>query len=341
MTQPSTKTATVESPLSALRRKWWLPLVLCPVGAALGAGVGVVSPAKYTAETRLSVGAGELSAQAVPGFALARQQLAEDYARWVDNDAAQIDGDKVTVTSSPIPNSAIIRIEGVSTDQAAAMDTVRKTSAQLVKHINASKPGNDPAQVLKQYQTAASKAAKVDSAAAAANSEYLSAVGAGRGAGALATLKDTLDQRKAQAALLDVRRDALAQKYQQLVANQTTAVNLTTVRNPAVTGNDRTAKMERFGLLGFVAGGLVSLLLATLMGRRRVVRPAAGAPRTRRVTAPAQAGSAPRAEGPDPREAARPQSRQDGTWAQTRASVPGTPSTGGSRPLRRDGKAGR
>lgn len=325
MTQSTTKPATVESPLSALRRKWWLALILCPLGAALGATLASIGPTKYTVESRLSVGDGELSSQAVPGFALARQQLAEDYSRWVNNTAADSAGEGVEIVSSPIPESAIIRIEGTSSSQADATKGVNDAADALKKRVNAAKPGNDPAAVLKQFETAALASAKMESQVDEAFANYQSAIGAKRSASAIRTLKTRLDDLRGQAALLNVRRDSLSDKYKTLVANQTTSVDLVTVREARVTNNDRVAKLQRYGLLGFVLGGLVSLLLATWSARnnpRPANRRPAGAAPVRRQPAARKQAPAKAAPAKAVPAAGATANGNSAPWAQTRAAAP-------------------
>ena len=102
----------------ALRRHKWLTALLVLIGIAGGIGLAMVRPTIYTAETRLAVAGGNLTAEAVPGFALASQQMAANYARYVDNAEEQgalesklgVRPQTVTeVVASPIPNSNVLQ----------------------------------------------------------------------------------------------------------------------------------------------------------------------------------------------------------------------------------------
>src|SRR5918911_4044178 len=122
----------------AMRRRWPLTLVLVVLGALGGAVAARSQPTTYTAEERLAVGSGGLSAQAVPGFALASQELASNYARFVTAGPvrsalpAQTARRVLTVTASPVPESNVVRVEATATDPAAATVAAAKAGEWLV-----------------------------------------------------------------------------------------------------------------------------------------------------------------------------------------------------------------
>ena len=121
---------TETRPLRAVVRFWPMSFALAFVGLVAGIGVGAGKPPIYTAETRLAIGAQGLSSYAIPGFALAAQELAADYARYVS--LAQ-DGSALTaalgsrsaeivgLSASPVPNSSVVSVEAQSRDSALAI----------------------------------------------------------------------------------------------------------------------------------------------------------------------------------------------------------------------------
>ena len=77
------------SPLRSMARLWPVTVVLVAMGLGAGLAYAGQRPVDYTAEARLAVGGQTVAAQAVPGFALASQQLAADFARYVTPDQDQ------------------------------------------------------------------------------------------------------------------------------------------------------------------------------------------------------------------------------------------------------------
>lgn len=265
----------------------------------------------YTAETRLAVGDGSLPNQAVPGMALASQELAESYARWVNNTSAVEDDSAVQITSSPIPQSAVVRIEATAQTQQAALEGAKAKGDDLVERINAAKPGNDPDEVLKRYEDSARQVAAIEAQVEAA----FSRVGATRANGGTAyqSALTQLENARTQQSLLEIQRDALGQRYRDLVADQTAAAELKVIRAAEITKNDASARLQRYGLLGFVLGGLLSLLMATWLERRaRASRPGRGGKTPPRGGRPAPNRTPQRAPATAPRPAGRRGSGQDG-----------------------------
>jgi hypothetical protein len=273
------------SALATLRRHRLATAVVVLLAVAAGIAAGLLRPATFTAEARVAVAGNSLSAQAVPGFALASQELAADYARYV-NDAQQqsdlaarlgVRADTVEeVSASPIPDSSVVRIEVTARDAGVATRAAATVADALLRQVNDSASATDEAAAtLAQYTDMADQVAAAQQAADAAD-----AAAANPGAVAdVEQLRQAAAQAKSQLSILQVQQEALGQKYRSQVASTTDdAAGLTLVQEAAVAGDDRLAHVQQFGLAGLVAGALLALLLARLLERRRSARvPAAAA----------------------------------------------------------------
>lgn len=254
-----------ESVFAALRRKWWLALLLCPLGALLGVGLSLVTPTTYTAETRLAIGKGSIGAQAIPGYALAVQQLADSYARWVNNTTTESGAE---IISSNIPESGLIRIEARSNNRQEAIDEATRAAEELATEVNTPKEGNNPDEVLAQLTAASARAAALDTRVQVENQNYQELVGGGASQARLTAAAATLNKLKEQQSVARVQVEALSDKYRNIEGNDTGAVDLVVVREAAISKDDTGAKMQRYGLVGFLAGGAAALLLAARKRRR-------------------------------------------------------------------------
>src|SRR3954454_4215176 len=128
------------NPLRSMLRLWPVTVVAVALGLAGGLAYDLTLPTSYTAEVRLAVGGQTVAAQAVPGFALASQQLAADFARYVgpQQDSAVLKqalgprtAEVVSVAASPIPQSNVIRVEVVAHDSQTAVDGAHVVAQSL------------------------------------------------------------------------------------------------------------------------------------------------------------------------------------------------------------------
>lgn len=260
------------SPLSAWGRRWKSAAALTVAGAALGAAVGFTVAPTYTAEARVAVGAGALSAGASAGFPQASSQIAASYARYV-NDLGLENG--VSVVASPIPDSSIIRIEALSPSSSGAIDVANETVDRLTSEVNAQSEGDA---LLERYQEAAGRWAQAQGRLdeAQAGLDTLEANGNGTGARAQELRAETTRLSSRVASLLLVR-DGVGEEYR-LRNEAVNSVGLRTVAEASAADSDRVALVQRYAAIGLVLGGALSLVLAVYLERRR--RDAQGA-RTR------------------------------------------------------------
>lgn len=271
MTPRMPRATKVATPMEALRKHWRLAAVVTLAFTLLGVLAGVSREAVYTAEMRLAVGAGQLSTLSVPGFPTASEDLASSYARWVTTvgvgEMSLPDG-ALSLSASPIPESNVIRIEGTSRDSDVALETTETAAAALQDEINTVRTGNDPEELLTQIRDLSAEELRLDLAVNRARGAYEAALE--EDAPNTEDLYDTYVQQETSRNETKLQKEAMEARYLRVVADKTTEADLRTIGQGAVvTGNDKASTIQKMGLLGFGAGGILSLIGATILERRR------------------------------------------------------------------------
>ena len=270
---------TPVSPLNALARRWKLGAGLGLLGLALGAGYGQFAPTSYTAEARLAVGSQSLEARAVAGYSQASQQLAADFARYVNDQRSQSEvrasmGPSATtitgVAASPIPESSVIRIEVFGSDGAAASTAATSVAQSLADRVNAA-TASEPEALLAEYTTLSQRVAQEEVAVAAAQRE-VEALGPRSADEDVAAAEQRLSDAESALAVSKVQQTAIGERYRNAVTASTPAGGLQVVSPGTVTSDGRTPQMLRFGVLGLGVGLVLALVLASLAERRRARR---------------------------------------------------------------------
>lgn len=267
------------TPLTALRRHWGVGLVLALGGTLVGAGVGAVLPASYTAESRIAVGSNDLVALSIPGYAYAAGELAASTARYVDNSQALgalepvlgEDADEITdVTASPIPQSNIIRVEVTASSEDVATRGTAVLSDYLIEQSSRVNSASDVDELLAQYSELSQEVAEVsaarDRAVAAVEQTAPTVTPSAAQEAAVVDLE-------ARLAVLEARQGALQAQYESAVTSDDLSYQLVTVAEAAPSFDNSTSQVQRYGLLGLVAGLLAGLLAAVLLERRRATAP--------------------------------------------------------------------
>jgi hypothetical protein len=265
-------------PLIALRRHKKVSALVVAVATAGGLGLALAWPTNYTAETRLAVGGTNLAATAVPGFALAAQEMAANYARYVNNADEQPglesalgvpDGTVQEVSASPIPASNVVRIEVVARDAGAATSAAAAVAESLIGQVNGSTDAEDEAAAtLAEYTDISDQVSTAEQAADAAGKAVSQA--AGQPGADLGSLREAAAQAAAQLEILKIQQQALGQKYRaQVEATSERAADLALVQPAVSTGSNLLPNLERFGLAGAVMGAGLALALSMNLERRR------------------------------------------------------------------------
>ena len=274
--EPLTQVAI--GPLVAWRRHWVKGVAAALVGAALGVAIGFAMPVSYTAESRVAVGAGDLTSGAVAGFPLAASGLASNYARYVnDRGIGQTDvPEGVKLSASQIPESNVVRIEATSADAAAATAAANMAADQLVAIVN-NHGQQSIDEVFEQYTRAATIDAKAQTKLAAEQYDLnvlLNTTDSKKSK--IKAARDDVTKASAAAALTSAKAAVLRQNYANLMTGNRTAATLMVVRTADGLSSNRTSRVSQLALLGFIVGAAGGLVLAVQLERRRapIARPA-------------------------------------------------------------------
>lgn len=259
----------ISDPMGALLPHWRKLGACLLLGALVGLGAGLTRPVESTAEARAVVGSHDLAAYQVAGFAAASQQLAESYARYVTDLSvksevlrAELNNEQMgrvrSVSSSPIPDSNVLRIEVRATDPKVAVAAASAVTSALIR-ISQASDRKTPEQLLKEYRAVTQELASQREAAGVVGPEQGKA--------------------QAQSEILALRQRAIGAAYQDSVTSPPTQSELELIQPAAVSANSRSRTLQLYGL----CGGLVGLTAASgyILAQTRRERPPRVAERTR------------------------------------------------------------
>jgi hypothetical protein len=263
-----------------LIRRWWPALLLVVLGAGGGGAAALVQAPVYTAEARLVVGESSLSANMIPGFALATQEIASNYSRFVTKGPVLQELPRSsarlvkTVSASPIPGSNIVRIEATATSAAAARLAASDASANLIRQVAALSPQRSAANTLQRL----GKLSRDMTATQALVAETQARVSRLRDStepesAAMTGALEALAKGNARLSTLQAQQNALNSLYLSQVGGPPQS-SLQLVNPARVVGDDIMSRLQLYVLGGAGLGCMVGLLLI-----RRRDRHAAAAPR--------------------------------------------------------------
>lgn len=266
------------SPLTAALRYWYVVLPLTVLGLVVGLLLAASRPTLVTAEARLAVGSADLASYQVAGFGPAATQLASNYARYIGAQRSreqqrELVGDLVdqvdSVEASPIPESNIVRVEVVASSEDVALQAADRTAKRLVGLTTIEEPGRDPAQVLKQFTGLSGEVAQAQAAQDEATRQLDLVVADKASPAAIAAARAVVASARAKTAVLQLRQDAVGGLFQELSSEPPSQSRLVPVNEAFISGTDASSKYLLFGAGGAVLGGLLGLLIAMTLGRRR------------------------------------------------------------------------
>ncbi|MGD9697158.1 MAG: hypothetical protein AB7V42_16025 [Thermoleophilia bacterium] len=227
---------------------------------------GLVRSPTYTAETRLQVGGVNVTTESIPGFVDSTVQLAGNYSRYVSAEGvigpiakelklpyADVEG---RVSSSPVPNSNIIRVQatGGSGGEAEKLaDTAGQSLITFIGGLNASTSRAD--ELYEAIKTANIELVEAQTDAAAAQRAYRANPGD-------ATLRASQNA-QANVRSLAVKVDSAENAYRQATVGQGSAGTLNVVNPATVASNDRMATLQKLLFVALVAGLISGAALAT------------------------------------------------------------------------------
>ncbi|QFG69776.1 Wzz/FepE/Etk N-terminal domain-containing protein [Ornithinimicrobium pratense] len=266
-----------------VRRQWVLITAIILGCLLIALLVSWVRPAVYTAEARLAVGAGQMTALNIPGFPTASEQMASNYARWVNHQGVQGEiapEGTLAVAASPIVESNVLRIEATSRDPETAVDAAATMATALKSAVNQVAQENDPealrteiAQKTEPLLTARADALRAQGTFEASQEEGVPQVEADRRFAAYVEAESALTE-------IQLEYDSLRDRYRNLVATRSTEAQLVDTLPAQLIGHDRVATTQRNALLGVLGGVVLSGAVLYLSERKplRQRRDEVGAP---------------------------------------------------------------
>lgn len=270
--QPSPVTGRISPSAAALSRPL---LVLLPVLTFLAPAllVALAKQPVHTSEARLLVGGFDVEAQAVPGFVEASRTLASTYARLVttpavldlvaeqlDMDADDLDGH---VDATSVPESSIIRIEGMASSPRQATRYADAAAEALLQYASSTGAATNADDVLEEYESAAAD----NAAAQAALAEVERAVTAA--AAPSAELRAQQAAARATADAASLRASTIAERYSLVQRNAGGTGQVRLVAPASYSGDDRRSTLQIAIAASLGLGLVAGIALATIVVNAR------------------------------------------------------------------------
>ena len=265
-------------PVRAALTYWPMSLAVSMVLLFLGVYAGHSRAPVYTSEVRLAVGGQGLSSYAIPGFALAAQELAANYARYVSlpqdtqilktalgAHAAEV----VALSASPVPTSNVVSIVAQSKDREIANKAATAAGTALINAVNGQTNDQIAAGLLKQYNTLSASVAQANLTLQDAT-QIVAKLTATPSATAsqLAAAQQAEVAASTAYASLQLQQSVLGTRYQTTATTDTPSSDLSVVQPAAIILSNATKNEELFGLIGLASGFALALAFATLRARR-------------------------------------------------------------------------
>jgi uncharacterized protein involved in exopolysaccharide biosynthesis len=277
----------------AMRRYWFLVLLVVAACGALGAYAGHQRKPVYEARASLSVGLLDLTTQSVPGFAVGGEVVAAGFSRAVQTDSIvlpvarelKMDPNVVRsrIISTPVPNGPIFT---VAARGSSAPDAVRLANAVSRAMVNygRSRSNSGPAfaRMLDRYRAAVRDRDKARSHVTALRTKLSASTAAGTGSGASVSTAESssgtaatsqssapksgeLAQAKADLEAKQLRVDSLAEAYRARASAPGTSAVVQPLVDAVGASSDRSSKMQLYGGLGALAGLCVGTAIAVML----------------------------------------------------------------------------
>ena len=254
-----------------LVRRWWMIVLPALALAAAGVAIGLARSPTWTAETQLSVGRTDVTAQANGGFALLANSISQVFSRIALSDQAIAETSRRTglspneirdrITVTPLPNAPVFRLLATGDSAVSATRLANAATRSTIDYIEGlnQRPG-DQQHYLARYRAAAAQAAALERRTRRLGSSDHSA--------SADALRLALQDAR-------LRASALGATYRQLVTTAGTSAGIAPLGTPARPSSDRSSFTQKAGVTGLLVGALIGLLLAVRTTRFR------GLPETR------------------------------------------------------------
>ena len=260
---------------TAVRRHWLLTLL--PVVVLLAAGIvaGAEKAPSYSATATINVGKSDIATQATPGYLVAAEALASSYSRLVNSQNVTLPAARAAgvspataasgLTAVPIPQEPTFTITATGSSAAKATRLANAAVKALQHYVNVTATqGGGPAQLLARYQIAQRRVLTLQHRVSQLQS------------------RTPVNQSKLVATKLaeqtaSLKAQGLSSQYLGL-SQSGVAPTLAVLVNPTgATATNRITNVEKFGIIGALAGLVIGIAFAGVgealgTGRRR--RPA-------------------------------------------------------------------
>jgi capsular polysaccharide biosynthesis protein len=261
---------------SRFRRHHTLVLATLAIGLVLGALVAVARPPTYRAESRLLVGSFEAPSAAIPGYVLASQTVAGDYARLAASNAIldplaerlEMSRDEVgsMVEVTAIPESAVLRVTATSTSQDEARNVAEAMADTLKSEIEVLGVASSSDALLEQYQEAVRRLTTAQAEAEAARTA-LTQAGGNRESEAATNARQRVQTADLAVATAQLEVDGLSDRYRAEQETVSTSSQVRVLGGANVTETSALVGAALIVVVGAVLGAVVGLVLAGFRDR--------------------------------------------------------------------------
>lgn len=257
---------------SRLSRHRMLILAVTAGAVLIALLMSLIRPPVYLAEARLAVGSGQMTALNIPGYPSASQDMASDYARWLDDQPAQDESfpeDVLELTASPIIESNIIRVESTAHTEDVAVAGAAHAAQSLKDAVNQVRAENDPQVLMREIQAHVAPILEATREARSAEDTYTAASEEDQPEVEVERRFQAYIEATSEVTALQLEQDARRDRYRSLVASRSTEAELVDVYEARIMGNDRMAVLQRNLFLGLMGGLLAGTALALALDLRR------------------------------------------------------------------------
>lgn len=261
-------------PLSHRLRAHW-QLIAIATGLCLVLTLALtwlVRPPIHTAEARLAVGSGQMTALNIPGYPTASEAMASNYARWVNHQGVQgqdVPEGTLSLAASPIVESNVLRIEATSHDPDVAVRAAGEAADALREAVNQVADFNDPEALIAEISDNVAPLIVAREAAQRAQRDYNEIRDDELPQAEVDEAFESMVAAQQELIALELEQDGRRDRYRSLTASRSTEADLVEVLPAQEMGDDQMSVLQRNGLLAVLLGLLASGGAAWLIDRRR------------------------------------------------------------------------
>jgi hypothetical protein len=262
-----------------VRRHW--PIVLAAVTIFLAAALilGLKRTPEYTATAELSVGHAYVDSPAgIPGVIEATKSLALVYSRTARSSTVRADAarrlrdqgisETGQITATPIPDSPLIKINGVADSEGDAVALANAGADALAANVNREVAASrTEKETVARFERASRQWRRALDARARATGTY-------RG-DPTPTNRIVLDRASSAVEVAELRREAIREEYAASGQSSANAPTLETFSPASGATSDRSATLQMLLFIALIGGVAAGVALALLRGQREL-RPLQG-----------------------------------------------------------------